>query len=165
MNFGGYGGWCTYSTVHFLFIIKKNGKSTRGWPIVISNSTSFWFKKNFLGWIIKKLQKGGLVLFLYKVSIVVLIDFIAILLTPGIFLIQIVNTCNTNMYLIHFHSKNILKICFPKVGFSNFNLILLIHYTSQHDEINCVDISKDFTTMYCHLIFKKTNNLINNYIV
>ena len=53
-------------------------------------------------------------LFLYKVSIVVLIDFIAILLTPGIFLIQIVNTNNTNRYLIHFHSKNIIKILFPK---------------------------------------------------
>ena len=31
-------------------------------------------------------------LFLYEVSIVVLIDFIAILLTPGIFVIQIVDT-------------------------------------------------------------------------
>ena len=50
-------------------------------------------------------------LFLYKVSIVVLIDFIAILLTPGIFLIQIVNT---NMYLIHFHSKNNIKMYVPK---------------------------------------------------
>ena len=52
-----------------------------------------------------------------EVSIVVLIDFIAILLTPGIVLIQIVNT---NMYLIHFHSKNIIKMCFPKVGFLKF---------------------------------------------
>ena len=43
-------------------------------------------------------------LFLYEVSIVVLIDFIAILLTPGIFLIQIVNTNIANVYLIHFHS-------------------------------------------------------------
>ena len=53
-----------------------------------------------------------LLLFLDKVSIVVLIDFIAILLTIGIFLIQIVNT---NMYLINFHSKNIIKMYFPKV--------------------------------------------------
>ena len=44
-------------------------------------------------------------------NIVVPIDFIAILLTLGIFLIQIVNT---NMYLIHYHSKNIIKIHFPK---------------------------------------------------
>ena len=49
-----------------------------------------------------------------KVSIVVLIDFITILLTPGIFLIQIVNTYNTNVYLIHFRSKNNIQIRFPK---------------------------------------------------
>ena len=49
--------------------------------------------------------------FFMKVTIVVLIDFIAILLIPGIFLIQIVNT---NMYLIQFHSKNNIQICFPK---------------------------------------------------
>ena len=54
------------------------------------------------------------VLFLYKVSIVVLIDFIAILRTPGIFLIQIVNTNNTNVYLIHFHSKNNIQMRFSK---------------------------------------------------
>ena len=45
------------------------------------------------------------------ICIVVLIYFIAILLTPGIFLIQIVNT---KMYLIHFHCKNIIKMHFPK---------------------------------------------------
>ena len=54
----------------------------------------------------KRGPQGALLLFLYEVSIVVLIDFIAILLTPVIFLIQIVNTNNTNMYLNHFHSKN-----------------------------------------------------------
>ena len=61
-------------------------------------------------------HQGARLLFLYEVSIVavVLIDFIAILLTPGIFLIQIVNTNNTNMYLIQFHSKNIIKMLFPK---------------------------------------------------
>ena len=66
----------------------------------------------------KKITKRGLewapLLFLYEVNIVVLIDFITILLTPGIFLIQIVNTNNTNIYLIHFHIKNIIKIHFPK---------------------------------------------------
>ena len=41
--------------------------------------------KNFM----KMGPKGGPLLFLYEVTIVVLIDFIAILLTPGIFLIQI----------------------------------------------------------------------------
>ena len=35
----------------------------------------------------KKFTKSGPLLFLYELSIVVLIDFIAILLTPGIFLI------------------------------------------------------------------------------
>ena len=51
-----------------------------------------------------KIGPQGL-LFLYEVSIVVLIDFIRMLLTSGIFLIQIVNTNNTlNMYLINFHS-------------------------------------------------------------
>ena len=63
--------------------------------------------KNFT----KRGPQGGLLLFLYEVSILVLIDFIAILLTPGIFLIKIVYT---NMYLIQFHSKNIIKMSFPK---------------------------------------------------
>ena len=61
----------------------------------------------------KFIEKGAPLLFLYKVSVVVLIDFLAIL-TPGIFLIQIVNT---NMYLINFHSKNIIKMIFRKFGF------------------------------------------------
>ena len=51
---------------------------------------------------------------IYELSTVVLIYFIAILLTPGIILIQIVNTNNTNMYLIHFSSKNNIKIHFPQ---------------------------------------------------
>ena len=55
----------------------------------------------------KRGPQGAQLLFLYEVCIVVLIDFIEILLTPGIFLIQIVNTKNTNMYLINFCSKNI----------------------------------------------------------
>ena len=113
MNFGGYGGGTYMVHRTFLFIIQKNRKSTRAWPILKSNST-FWFKIFFLGWIIKILWKGGALgaplLFIYEVSIVVLIDFKAVLLSPGIFLIQIVNT---NMYLIHFHSKNIIKMRFP----------------------------------------------------
>ena len=64
--------------------------------------------------------KGAPLLYLYKVSIVVLINFIAILLTPDIFLIQIVNTNNTNIYLIHFHRKNSIKMRFPKVEFLKF---------------------------------------------
>ena len=60
--------------------------------------------------------QGAPLLFLYEVSILVLIDFITILLTPGIFLIQIVRKNNTNVYLIYFHNKNI-QMRFPKLGF------------------------------------------------
>ena len=70
-------------------------------------------------------------------SIVVLIDFIAILVTPGIFLIQIVNTNNTNMYLIHFHSKILLQCIFIKVEFLKFKTDSDIHYPSERGEINC----------------------------
>ena len=101
--------------------------------------------KNFT----KRGPQGARILFLYKVSIVVLIDFIEILPTPGIFLMQIINT---NMYLIHFHSKKNIKMRFPKVWFLKFKLTTGIHYPSQRGEINCVDISKDFTTTCCCLI-------------
>ena len=66
--------------------------------------------KNFT----KRGLKGAPLLFLYEVSIEVLIEFIAILRTPGIFVIQIVKINNTNLYLIRFHSKNIIKMRFPK---------------------------------------------------
>ena len=90
-EFWGVWGGRTNSSVQFLFIIQKNGKSTREWPILKSNSTLFCFKtffprinnKNFTN----RGPKGALLLFLYEVSIEVLIDFIAILLTPDIFLI------------------------------------------------------------------------------
>ena len=65
----------------------------------------------------KTVPQGALLLFLYKVCILVVIDFIAILLTPGIFLMQIVNT---NMYLIHFFSKNNIKMHFVKSWVLNF---------------------------------------------
>ena len=55
-------------------------------------------------------QKGAPLLCLYEVSMVVLIDFIAILVTPGIFLIQIVNKNNTKCILI----RVIVKMSFPK---------------------------------------------------
>ena len=91
---------------------------------------------------------------------VVLIDFIAILLTPGIFLIQIVNT---NVYLIHFHSKNNIQMRFPKVGFLSFKPISIIHYPSQQSEINCVDISELHNNVL-PTDFQK-HNLINNYYI
>ena len=62
----------------------------------------------------KRVAQGAPLLFIYEVSIVVLIDFIAILFTPGIFLMQIVNTNNTKVYLIHFPSTNNIQMHFPK---------------------------------------------------
>ena len=105
--------------------------------------------------------QGAPLLFYYEVSIEVLIGFKAILLTPGIFLIQIVNT---NIYLIYFYSKNNIKTHFSKSwvfklqlhtsGFLNFNFILFIHYTSQGDEINFVAISHAFSIECNSPIFK-----------
>ena len=73
----------------FLFIIHKNEKSTRAWLILKPNSTSFRFFKKILGWRInsRKRAKEHSYIFIYESSIVVLIDFIAIFPTPGIFLI------------------------------------------------------------------------------
>ena len=74
--------------------------------------------------------QGAPLLFLYKVSIIVLIDFVAILLIPGIFLIQIVNTNNTNVHFIHFHSKNQIQMRFPKswvFKVSNQSQLFIIH--------------------------------------
>ena len=59
----------------------------------------------------KKGPQEPLLLFLYEVSIVVLIDFIAILLTTVISLLQIVII---NKYLIYFYSKSNIKMHFPK---------------------------------------------------
>ena len=64
--------------------------------------------KNFT----KRGPKGAPLPFFYEASMVVLIDFIEILLTPGIFLIQIININNTNMYVIQIDSEN-MKIHFP----------------------------------------------------
>ena len=79
----------------FLFIIKKTEK-VQEYDLylnqILRHFDLIFFprmnnKKNY-----EKGPQGAMLLFLYKVSIVVLIDFIAILLTPGIFLIQIINT-------------------------------------------------------------------------
>ena len=96
--------------------------------------------------------QGAPLPFKKKVIIVVLTDIMAILLTPGINLIQ---SFNTNMYLNHFYVKKILKCIFPKVTFLKFKFILLIHYKSQYDEINYVGISKDITIECNRQIFKK----------
>ena len=117
MHFRGDWGGRRGSPIHLLFIIQKNGKSTSAWPILKSNSTLFSFRtifprmnnKNFT----ERGAKGAPLPFLYKASMVVLIDFIAILLTPGIVLIQIININNTNMYVIRIYSENMMKIHFP----------------------------------------------------
>ena len=62
----------------------------------------------------KRGPKGAPLPFLYEASMVFLIDFITILLTPGIFLIQIININNTNMYVIRIYSKNMMKIHFSE---------------------------------------------------
>ena len=62
------------------------------------------------------------------------------------------------MYLIHFIVKIILKCFFPKVDVfkgSKFKPTTSIHYPSQRGEINCVDISKEFTTASLMYILKK----------
>ena len=46
------------------------------------------------------------------------------------------------MYLINFYGKNNIKMFFHNVGF--FNFMLLIHYTSLCDEINCAGSRKAF---------------------
>ena len=68
----------------------------------------------------KKGPQWASLIFLYEVSIVVLIDFKAILVSRDIFLIQIIDTNNTNMYLIHFHNANIIKMRFLRVWFLKF---------------------------------------------
>ena len=104
----------TWSTVHFLFVIQKTYK-VQEHDLYLNQILHHFDLKKIPRINNKKCTKrghqGAPLLFLYEVSIAVLIDFIAILLTPGIFLIQIVNT---NMNLIHFHSKNIIKMGFPK---------------------------------------------------
>ena len=55
-GFVGGGGYMVHLT--FFSSIHKNGKSKRAWPILKFNSTSFWFLKNILGWIITIYLKG-----------------------------------------------------------------------------------------------------------
>ena len=107
MHFGGDGGGRRGFPVHFLFIIQKNRKSTRARPILKSNSILFPFRTIFPRMNNKKFTKrgpkGAPLPFLYEAS----------LLTPGIFLIQIININNTNMYVIRIYIENMMKIHFP----------------------------------------------------
>ena len=101
--------------------------------------------KNFT----KRGPKGAQLLFLYKVSIVVLIDFIAILQSPGIFLIQVLNT---NVYLIHFHSKNHIQMRVPKSRvFKVLNLYQSLNICHRR-KIKNILLRIECTTMYRRLI-------------
>ena len=114
MNFGGHVGDVHIPPFIFCLLFKKTEKVQEHDQYLNQILHHFDLNLFFLGWIIKIWQKGGRLLFFYEVRIVVLIDFIAILWIPGIFLIQIVNTNHTNVYLIHFHCKNNIKMHFPK---------------------------------------------------
>ena len=59
MNFGAYGADVHIPLYIFCLLLKKK-KSKRAWPILKSNSTSFWLKFFFQGCIIQILGKGGL---------------------------------------------------------------------------------------------------------
>ena len=109
------GGTGRTNIVHSTFLAKKKVLEH---DLYLNQILHQFVLKKILGWIIKILRQGGArgppLLFLYEVGIVVLINFISILVTPGIFLIQLVKTNITNMYLIHFHSKNNIQMRFPK---------------------------------------------------
>ena len=115
---GGTGGNVHDPPNIFCLLLKKTEKVQEHDLYLNQILHHFDLKKKIIRMNNKKITKrgpqGAQLLFLYEVSIVVIIDYIAILLTPGIFLIQIVNTNNINMYLIHFHSKNNIKMRFPK---------------------------------------------------
>ena len=107
---GGTGG--TYIVPHTFFVHLKKREKVHEYDLYLNQILyHFDLKIFFLGWIIKKLQKWGPAPISYEVSIVVEIDFIAILLTPGIFLIQIFDT---NVYFNQFHGKNNIQMRFPK---------------------------------------------------
>ena len=50
------------------------------------------------------------------------------------------------MYLIHFHSKNNIKMHLLKSWVFSLKPTKGLHRPVQRGEINCIDISKDFTT-------------------
>ena len=87
-------GGRTWSTIHFLSITKKMEKVQEHDLYLNQILHHFNLKKIFPRMNNKSFTKrgpqGALLLFLYEMSIVVLIDFIAILLNPGILLIIII---------------------------------------------------------------------------
>ena len=69
MNFWGYGGDAHIPPYIFCLLLKKNEKSTRAWPILKWNSTTFDLKSFFLGWIIKILEKDEVVYYYTPTSL------------------------------------------------------------------------------------------------
>ena len=96
----------------------KNIKSTSSTDLYLNQILHhFYLKKNIPKInnkkFMKRKQQGAPLLFLYEVSIVC---------SPNWFHSNTPNyrhLFDTNIYLIHFHSKNI-KMCFSKVGFLKF---------------------------------------------
>ena len=88
MNFGGYGGDVHIPQYIFKFIIQKNRKSTTDFTYTKIKFYIILILKKICRMNNKKIMKRGphwaVLLFLYEVSKAVLIDFIAMLITPGI---------------------------------------------------------------------------------
>ena len=100
------GGEDVHIPGHIFCLLLKKTEKVKEHDLYLSQILHHFYLKFFPRINNKNFRKRGPhSIDLYKVSI---------LLTPGIFLIQIVNTNNTNMYLIHFHSKNNIKMSFPK---------------------------------------------------
>ena len=114
---GGVQGGCTWSTLHFCSLVFKNTENVQEHDLYFNQILyHFDLKKNFLRWIIKSLQKGAGGPAPISLRSEHSISHWFHTNTPNSrhLFIQIVNTNNTNVYLIHFHSKNNIQMCFPQ---------------------------------------------------
>ena len=84
--------------------------------------------------------------------------------TPGIFLIQIVNTNNTNVYLINFHSKNNIKMRFLKSWVLKFQTNLN-HSLFIATRLNKLRRYQQRLPNNVSLLDFQKSNLINNYFI
>ena len=99
------------STVHFLFIIKKKMEKVQEHDLYLNQILHFELNFFFPGWIEFFLWKGGPAPISLRSEYSSSNWFHSNTPNSRHFLIQIVNT---NMYLIHFHSKNNITMLFPK---------------------------------------------------
>ena len=135
----------TCSIIHFFLLFKKIEKVQEHDPYLNQILHHLDLKSFFLRWITKIFGKGG------PTPISLRSEFSS----SNWFHSNTRNSrhvFNTNVYLIHFHSKNNIKICFPKSWVFSFKPTTCIHCCG---EINWFDISKDFTTACQWNIFKK----------